>query len=106
MISQPRAIAVGDSGLATPPKGGDDIPYDNEPGRDVSRQREPRLPMVRDLVVPEDVLIAIAAYPHVKKAWETSSIDHKEVWLAYIEQSKTPAHRQRRIEILIASLRP
>lgn len=68
--------------------------------------RPMRLPMVKDLVVPEDVLLAIAAYPQVKRVWESASVEHKEAWLTYIEEAGTPAHRERRIDIMIAGLRP
>lgn len=61
--------------------------------------------MVRDLVVPEDVLQAIRAHPHVLHTWENTSVDHKETWLRYIDEAGTPIHRERRIDIMIAGLR-
>lgn len=62
--------------------------------------------MVKDLTIPQDVLAALAAYPQVQRVWETASAEHKETWLRYIEESVSPGHRERRIDIMIAGLRP
>lgn len=61
--------------------------------------------MVKGLVIPEDVMIALAAYPHVRENWESSSDEHKHAWLTYVEESNSPAHRERRIDIMIAGLK-
>lgn len=62
--------------------------------------------MVRETAVPQDVLTAFSAYPHMKRVWEACSDEHRDAWLEYIEEADTPAHRQRRIDIMIAGLRP
>lgn len=62
--------------------------------------------MVRDLAVPEDVWIAISAYPQVLQVWKDTTLDHKETWLRYIDEAQTPGHRMRRIDIMIAGLKP
>lgn len=62
--------------------------------------------MVKDLAVPEDVSRAIGAYPQVLRTWENASLEHKEAWLRYIDEAGDPAHRERRIDIMIAGLRP
>src|SRR5688500_16516527 len=100
-----------------PPRGGG-TQRNQRAGGDVSRsettygrarrtRRRHRWPgMVKDLVVPEDVLVAIEAFPHVRRAWETCSVEHKEAWLRYIEEAESQAHRERRVDIMIAGLRP
>ena len=60
---------------------------------------------MKGLVVPEDVMTALAGYPHVRDAWEKSSDEHKDAWLTYVEEATTAAHRERRIDIMIAGLR-
>ena len=61
--------------------------------------------MVKGLVIPQDVMAGLSAHPHAQQAWELSSEEHKDAWLTYIEEATTPAHRQRRIDIMIAGLR-
>lgn len=99
---------MGSSEHEAPPKGGGDaLSNDIQTGRVPRGQPRDRRPaMVKDLTVPQDVLAALSAHPQVHRVWEAASPDHKEVWLTYIEQATSPAHRERRIEILIAGLRP
>lgn len=62
--------------------------------------------MVKETAVAQDILTALSAYPHVQGVWDSCSEDHKEAWVKYIDEPDNPAHRERRIDIMIAALRP
>lgn len=74
--------------------------------QDAVQDRRCEAPMVKDTAVPKDVQTALSAYPHVQRVWEACPEDLKETWLNYIEEAGNPAHRERRIDIMIAGLRP
>ncbi len=61
--------------------------------------------MVRHLLVPEDVRAALNLHSYVEEAWTLASDDQKEAWLNFIDEATDPPHRERRIDILISSLR-
>lgn len=62
--------------------------------------------MVRHLLVPEDVRAALKLHAYVEEVWTVASDDQKEAWLTFIDEATDPLHRERRIDILISSLRP
>ena len=59
----------------------------------------------REVVVPDDLMVALDADPTVKQAFEKLSYSNKRLHVLSVEDAKTPETRQRRVEKVITTLR-
>jgi hypothetical protein len=58
----------------------------------------------REVSVPEDAAVALAAAPAAKAAFEKLSYSHQSRWIGSVEDAKTAETRQRRIGKMVSEL--